>query len=247
MSTRTARSAVLVFVAVLMSSTSVMPQSSSPFKIIVNPVNPTTSLSKAQVSGLFLRRTTTWETGEPVLPVDQVETSPLRETFSREVLGMSPSAAHDAAAAARGELPAVATDREVLAYVRLKPGAIGYVSASAPVDGVKVLAFGRSAGGGGGQEPLRVGGAIAPPEKRVNVAPVYPMSARTARVEGSVDLEITIGPDGSVDDVTVIKPVHQLTDAAIAAVRRWKYAPTIVNGAPVPVKMMVRVAFTLDK
>ena len=102
-------------------------------KIIVNQANPTTSLSKARVSELFLRKTTTWDDGQPVLPVEQMDASPLRETFSREVLGMSASAAQQAASH-RGDPPvSVASDREVLAYVRLKPGAIGYISASTPI------------------------------------------------------------------------------------------------------------------
>jgi ABC-type phosphate transport system substrate-binding protein len=111
------------------------------YRIIVNPSNPTTALTKAQVSNLFLRRTVSWEDGRPAAPVDQTDTA-VREAFARDVLGMPAttafSQAQQAAASGRGEPPvSVASDREVLAFVRLKPGAIGYISATAPVQGVK--------------------------------------------------------------------------------------------------------------
>lgn len=227
-------------------------QDAGGYKIIVNHVNPVTTLSKAQLANIFLRRTTAWDHGQPVTPVDQAVTSPLREAFSREVLGLSPSAAvQQASAASNGEpLLAVATDREVLAYVRLKPGGVGYVSASAPTQGLKVLLFGRSgeavAATGGTHEAIRVGGAVPMPAKVFSVAPVYPALAKSARTEGVVELELTVGSNGSVENVSVIKGVPLITDAAIQAVRQWKYAPTVVNGTAVPVKMTTKVTFSLN-
>ena len=227
-------------------------QDAGGYKIIVNPVNPVTTLTKSQLSSIFLRRTTAWDNGQPVKPVDQAETSPLREAFSREVLGLSPAAAaQQAGAASNGEpLLAVASDREVLAYVRLKPGGVGYVSASAPTQGLKVLAFGRSgdaaAASGGQQEAIRVGGAVPMPAKVFTVAPIYPALAKTARTEGVVELELVVGANGSVESVSVIKGIPLITDAAIQAVRQWKYAPTVVNGTAVPVKMTTKVTFSLN-
>jgi TonB family protein len=219
----------------------------SGYKIIVNQANPATTLSKAQLSSLFLRKTVTWETGEPALPVDQVESSPLREAFSKDVLGMSPSAADQAIAAQRAERPvSVATDREVLAYVRLKPGAIGYVSSSTPVDGVRVVSFGgRSGGAVTWQDAIPVGGAVPMPAKTFNVPPVYPMAARDARQEGGVEIEVLIGANGTIEDARVVKSVALLDDAALFAVRQWKYAPTVINGKPVAVRTMVKVIFSL--
>jgi TonB family protein len=221
-------------------------------RIIVNPLNPTNSISKARVSELFLRKATTWEDGQPVQPVDQNDTSPMRETFAREVLGMSAAAAaQQAAAAHRGDPVSVASDREVLAYVRLKPGAIGYVSAATPIQGVKVL----SIGGKGeatttmaGREPIRVGstGPVPMPAKIFDVAPEYPASARGARVEGTIEIDIMVGPTGAVEETRIIKSIPQLNNAAVAAVRQWKYAPTVINGVAVPVRMVVKVSFVLN-
>jgi TonB family protein len=239
--TRSVRTAAVTLICTFVCLVDVGTQVGA-YKVVVNPVNPTTSLSKAQLASIFLRKTATWETGEIVLPVDQVETSALRETFSRDILSMSPTAAAQAAGT-----PSVATDREVLAYVRLKPGAIGYVSASIPAEGVKVVNVGGRAGPsvGGPQEPIRVGGSVPAPAKLVNVAPVYPPVLRAARVEGTVELEVLISPVGSVEEALVLKPIPGLSEAAVAAVRQWKFASTIINGVAVPVRMTVKVVFAL--
>jgi TonB family protein len=237
--------------SIVLCSTGAFAQDGS-IKVIVNQQNPTSSLSKAKVSELFLRKATTWEDGQPVLPVEQNETSPLRETFSREVLGMSAAAAQQAASH-RGDPPvSVATDREVLAYVRLKPGAIGYVSASTPVQGVKVLAIGRAGEVtttvAGSRDPIRVGstGPVPMPAKTFDVAPEYPASARTARVEGTIEIDILVGTNGTVEETRIIKSIPQLNAAAMAAVKQWRYAPTVINGVAVPVRMIVKVAFVLN-
>lgn len=240
---------LLAAAGVLACVTSASAQDS--FRIIVNPSNPTTALTKAQVSNLFLRKTVSWEDGRPAAPVDQNDAG-LREAFARDVLGMPATAAmsqaQQAAASGRGEPPvALASDREVLAFVRLKPGAIGYVSSNAPVQGVKVLSLGR-AGERGAEptlEPLPIGGAVRPPAKIVDVRPVYPELARQTRAQGLVEIEIVIGPGGDVEQARVVRGVPLLDKAALDAVRKWKYAPTMVNGVAVPVKMSVGVSFAL--
>jgi protein TonB len=93
--------------------------------------------------------------------------------------------------------------------------------------------------------PVRVGGQIKPPRKLNDAPPVYPNLARESRVQGVVILEATIGPDGSVDNVKVLRGIPLLNDAAVDAVRKWRYSPTLLNGVPVPVIMSVTVNFTL--
>ena len=95
-------------------------------------------------------------------------------------------------------------------------------------------------------EPVRVGGNISPPAKVTDVPPVYPTVAQAARVQGGVILEAVIGLDGRVTDVKVLRAVALLDDAAIAAMRQWKYTPTLLNGVPVPVIMTVTVNFTMQ-
>ena len=58
-------------------------------------------------------------------------------------------------------------------------------------------------------------------------------------------MEATVGADGKVTDVRVLRSIPLLDEAALAAVRQWDYAPTVVNGITVPVVMTVTLNFTL--
>src|SRR5688572_22789196 len=84
------RRLVLLAIATLCTVASVDAQDG--YRIIVNQANPISRLSRAQISKLFLEHTT-WDDGQPVAAVDLAPTSPVRETFSRDVLGMPASAA----------------------------------------------------------------------------------------------------------------------------------------------------------
>jgi protein TonB len=94
--------------------------------------------------------------------------------------------------------------------------------------------------------PMRVGGIIRQPQKTHHVAPVYPEIARSARVSGLVILEAILAEDGTVRDLRVLRSVPLLDAAAIAAVREWRFTPTLLNGTPVAVVMTVTVAFNLN-
>ena len=76
--------------------------------------------------------------------------------------------------------------------------------------------------------------------------PVYPSIAQSARVQGVVIVEATIGPDGRVSDARVLRSIPLLDQAALDAVRQWVFTPTLLNGVPVPVIMTVTVNFTLQ-
>jgi protein TonB len=73
--------------------------------------------------------------------------------------------------------------------------------------------------------PIRTGGEIQAPALVKRVAPVYPPFAASAGVEGLVILEATVGRDGRVEEVTVLRSIKLLESAAIDAVRQWEYAP----------------------
>ncbi len=94
-------------------------------------------------------------------------------------------------------------------------------------------------------EPQPVGGVIGRPEKVVDVAPVYPAIARAAGIEGIVIIETVIDETGAVRDARVLRSVPLLDEAALAAVRQWRFTPTTLNGAPIPVLMTVTVRFEL--
>jgi protein TonB len=78
------------------------------------------------------------------------------------------------------------------------------------------------------------------------VQPTYPPLARTARVQGSVILAAVIGKDGTIQNLHVISGHPLLTQAALDAVKQWRYRPYILNGEPVEVDTQVTVNFTLS-
>jgi protein TonB len=95
-------------------------------------------------------------------------------------------------------------------------------------------------------QQVRVGGLIKEPKKIREVRPVYPQIAQTAKVQGIVIIEAVIGKDGNVKDAKVLRSVALLDQAALEAVRQWKFSPTLLNGVPVEVVMTVTVNFTLN-
>jgi protein TonB len=94
-------------------------------------------------------------------------------------------------------------------------------------------------------EPVRVGGQISEPRKLRHVPPVYPDLARQARVTGIVILDAEISPAGQVGEIKVLRSIPLLDEAAMAAVKQWVYAPTLLNGVPVPVIMTITLRFSL--
>lgn len=78
------------------------------------------------------------------------------------------------------------------------------------------------------------------------VSPDYPKKARKRGVEGSVRLHAIIGKDGSIRELSVISGDPLLTDAALNAVRQWRYQPTLLNGDPVEVDTTIDVTFALN-
>ena len=78
------------------------------------------------------------------------------------------------------------------------------------------------------------------------VPPVYPANARIARVQGTVQLSLTIGPDGRVQDMHVLSGPALLTQAAIQAVAQWVYQPFLLNGQPTSVQTTADVNFVLE-
>ena len=93
---------------------------------------------------------------------------------------------------------------------------------------------------------VRVGGTIKAPVKVKDVRPEYPAIAMQARVSGMVIIEARIGPDGAVEDAQVLRSIPLLDQAALDAVRQWRFTPTLLNGVPTAVIMTVTVNFTVQ-
>ena len=93
--------------------------------------------------------------------------------------------------------------------------------------------------------PIRTGGALKPPALITRVPPVYPGIAVSAKIEGVVILEATVGRDGRVEEVRVLRSVPLLDKAARDAVFQWEYAPLLLNGKPERFILTVTLTFNL--
>jgi protein TonB len=94
--------------------------------------------------------------------------------------------------------------------------------------------------------PVKVADLPVPPHKIVDVRPIYPEHARVARIEGLVVMEAVLDPTGHVTQLRVIRSVPMLDQAAMDAVRQWRYTPTMYYGKPVSVLMTITIKFTLQ-
>jgi protein TonB len=91
--------------------------------------------------------------------------------------------------------------------------------------------------------PVSVGSLAGKAKQRV--APSYPSIARTARISGIVTVYLVVNEKGDVETVERATGPMQLQQAATDAARRWKFAPTVVDGQPVRVAGFLSFNFTL--
>ena len=93
---------------------------------------------------------------------------------------------------------------------------------------------------------MRIASRVAEANLIHDVAPHYPPEAGRTRIEGTVVLMAVIGTDGSVKDVRVESGLPILAQAAIDAVRQWRYKPYMIDGEPVEVDSRITINFTLS-
>jgi protein TonB len=93
---------------------------------------------------------------------------------------------------------------------------------------------------------IRVPAKVAEANLIHDVTPQYPPEAGRERIEGTVVLMAAIGKDGSVRDVRVESGLPLLAQAAIDAVKQWRYKPYLLNGEPVEVDCHITINFTLS-
>jgi protein TonB len=75
--------------------------------------------------------------------------------------------------------------------------------------------------------------------------PIYPPIAKAARVSGTVVLQATISKTGAIENLRVVSGPAMLQQAALDAVKSWRYRPYLLNNEPVEVETTVNVIFTL--
>lgn len=97
----------------------------------------------------------------------------------------------------------------------------------------------------GPKTPVRVGGRVKEPKLVSRVDPRYPPLAVQTHMQGTVIIDAIIDERGNVVEARVVSGPPLLIQAAMDAVRQWKYEPTFLNDEPVPVQLNVTVQFRL--
>jgi len=92
---------------------------------------------------------------------------------------------------------------------------------------------------------ISVSGGVAVQMQVKRTEPVYPPIARAAHITGTVVLNVVISKDGKVEELNVVSGPQMLWEAAIDAVKQWRYRPYLVDDQPVEIVTQVDVIFTL--
>jgi TonB family protein len=92
--------------------------------------------------------------------------------------------------------------------------------------------------------PLKVGGNVKEPHLVSRAMPEYPLVAKQAGIQGDVVMKTTIDAKGNVVNVQVVSGPQMLRGPAMAALRRWRYEPSTLNGQPIAVQMLVTIKFS---
>jgi TonB family protein len=94
--------------------------------------------------------------------------------------------------------------------------------------------------------PVPVGGDVKPAKLMASVAPTYPALARSQHVGGDVKVDALIDANGRVTTMKIVSGPTLLHQAAMDALRQWKYQPATLDGKPVPMHLTVTIQFRLQ-
>jgi len=96
--------------------------------------------------------------------------------------------------------------------------------------------------------PTMVVHTISPEPVLIHVvSPIYPVAARAKEIEGTVRLHVLIGKDGRVSKIEVLSGPKPLQQAAVDAVKQWRYKPPLLAGEPVSIETVTDVVFSLKQ
>jgi protein TonB len=91
--------------------------------------------------------------------------------------------------------------------------------------------------------PAPVGGDVKPAQLLKSVPPEYPQMARNQRVSGNVQIDALIDADGNVSSMKVLSGPPLLHQAALNALKQWKYQPAELDGKPTSMHLTVTIQF----
>ena len=98
----------------------------------------------------------------------------------------------------------------------------------------------------GPKVPVRVGGEVKAPRLLFAPEPEYPVLAKQSRLSGVVIIEAVIDERGNVKGMRVISGHPLLVPAALSAVSKRRYEPTILDGEPTPIDLRVEISFSFS-
>lgn len=191
------------------------------------------------------------------------DAAPLRESARKELRSMQNSLA-DKQPDEQAEKPAeeAAPKQPVLPQIRLAAPVVTRDAASTqgseadlnlaatvpapPVTGDPSAALGDANHPEAPKPEPPVGGNVQPARLLSSVPPVYPQAARNMRVSGDVIVDALIDASGRVTAMKAVSGSPLLHQAAMDALKQWKYAPAALNGEPVAVHMKVTIRFRLQ-
>lgn len=184
-------------------------------KIIGNVSVKADSISASELKSVFLLQRRTLKDGSPVVPVLE-KSGDTHEAFLHQYLDRGSEEIQTyyqgLVFTGKGSMPKeLNSDTEVVAYVARTKGAIGYVSGVAATEGVKVLVV---------SDRHRAERTLL-----TRVEPEYPETLQRLQIGGIVRLAVTIAPNGTVENVTLLGGNPILAEAASKAVRQWVYTP----------------------
>jgi protein TonB len=93
--------------------------------------------------------------------------------------------------------------------------------------------------------PFTISSGVAAGMLILKTPPIYPPIARAARVSGTVELHATISKNGTIKDLHVVNGPAMLQQAAVDAVRNWRYKPYKLSNEPVEVETTIKLVFSL--
>ena len=95
--------------------------------------------------------------------------------------------------------------------------------------------------------PVKMSGGVMEALLIHRVEPEYPRIAILMHITGTVELRAIIGTDGTIQNLQVVSGNALLVNAAVAAVRQWRYQPTRLSGQPVEVETLITVQFSIHE
>ena len=185
-------------------------------KVIANSSVQADAISASDLKSVFLEEKNSLPGSGHVEPV-LAKGGPAHEAFVKHILGRTDSDLQtyyrSLVFTGRGSMPRMLdSDDAVVAYVAKTRGAIGYVSTTTSAEGVRTL-------------DLLGANSVGERKLLARVEPEYPAMMRDHGIGGTVRLQVVITASGSVKQVAQRGGDAALGEAAIAAVKKWKYAP----------------------